>query len=104
MAPTPEVLLATLACIAAAACYGVSTPLMKRATKHMEPLAIAAGIHPASLVVLLPGALWSWLQARFTEGAMAALLVRGDLGLAYWLHVRVIRHVDAGGRHEPWPS
>jgi hypothetical protein len=29
---------------------------MKRATKHMEPLAIAAGIHLASLVVLLPGA------------------------------------------------
>ena len=26
VAPTPEVLLATLACIAAAACYGVSTP------------------------------------------------------------------------------
>ena len=77
VAPTPEVLLATLACIAAAACYGVSTPLMKRATKHMEPLAIAAGIHLASLVVLLPGALWSWPQARFTEGAMAALLVLG---------------------------
>jgi drug/metabolite transporter (DMT)-like permease len=95
VAPTPEVLLATLACIGAAACYGVSTPLMKRATKHMEPLAIAAGIHLASLVVLLPGALWSWPQARFTEGAMAALLVLGVVtsGLAYWLHVRVIRHV-----------
>jgi drug/metabolite transporter (DMT)-like permease len=96
VAPTPEVLLATLACIGAAACYGVSTPLMKRATKHMEPLAIAAGIHLASLVVLLPGALWTLPQARFTEGAMAALLVLGVVtsGLAYWLHVRVIRHVS----------
>ena len=68
---------------------------MKRATKRLEPLAIAAGIHLASLVVLLPGALWTLPQARFTEGAMAALLVLGVVtsGLAYWLHVRVIRHV-----------
>lgn len=93
--PTPEMVLAALACIGAAACYGISTPLMKRATKHLEPLAIAAGIHLASLVVLLPGALWTLPQARFTEGAMAALLVLGVVtsGLAYWLHVRLIRHV-----------
>lgn len=94
--PTPEVLLGSLACIGAAACYGVSTPLMKRATRHMEPLAIAAGIHLASLLVLLPGAVWTLPQARFTESAMAALLVLGVItsGLAYWLHVRVIRHVS----------
>ena len=38
-------ILAVLACIAASAGYGASTPLMKRATTRMEPLAIAAGLH-----------------------------------------------------------
>jgi drug/metabolite transporter (DMT)-like permease len=97
VAPTPEVLLAALACIGAAACYGVATPLMKRATKRMEPLAIAAGIHLASLALLMPGAAWSWPQARYSEAAMLALLVLGVVtsGLAYWMHLRVIRHVSS---------
>lgn len=96
VAPTPEVVLAALACIAAAACYGVATPLMKRATKRLEPLAIAAGIHLAALLMLIPGALWSWPQARYSDAAMASLLVLGVVtsGLAYWMHIRVIRHVS----------
>ena len=97
VAPTPEVLLAALACIGAAACYGVATPLMKRATTRMEPLAIAAGIHLVSLLMLLPGAAWSWPQARYSDAAMASLLVLGVItsGLAYWVHLRLIRHVSA---------
>ncbi len=95
--PTTEVLLAALACIGAAACYGVATPLMKRATTRMEPLAIAAGIHLAALLLVLPGAAWSWPQARYSEAAMASLLVLGVItsGLAYWMHLRLIRHVSA---------
>ena len=94
--PTSQVLLAALACTGAAACYGLATPLMKRATTRMEPLAIAAGIHFISLVMLLPGAAVSWPTAHFTPGALAAMLMLGVVtsGLAYWVHLRLIRHVS----------
>lgn len=93
---TPEVLLAALACIGASACYGISTPLMKRAITRMQPLEIAAGIHGISLVFLLPGAAWSWPQAQFTVGALAAVTLMGVVtsGLAYWMHIRILAHVS----------
>jgi drug/metabolite transporter (DMT)-like permease len=91
-----QVILAALACVAASACYGISTPLMKRAIGRMQPLEIAAGIHGISLVMLLPGAVWSWPQAQFTPGALAAVGVMGVVtsGLAYWLHIRILAHVS----------
>ena len=94
--PSLQVILAALACVAASACYGISTPLMKRAIGRMQPLEIAAGIHGVSLVMLLPGALWSWPQAQFTTGALAAVGVMGVVtsGLAYWLHLRILVHVS----------
>lgn len=97
VAPTPEVLLAALACVGAAACYGVATPLMKRATSRMEPLAIAAGIHLASLLMVLPGAAWHGPQARYSNAALASVLLLGVItsGLAYWVHLRLIRHVSS---------
>jgi drug/metabolite transporter (DMT)-like permease len=93
--PDAATLAAALACITAAACYGTSTPLMKRATTRMQPLAIAAGIHAVSLPLVLPGALWTLPQATFTPGALAAVAVLGIVtsGLAYWGHLRIIRHV-----------
>ncbi len=93
--PSATVILAVLACIAASACYGISTPLMKRAIGRMQPLQIAAGIHALSLAMLLPGALWSWPQAQFTPAALAAVAVMGVVtsGLAYWLHIRILVHV-----------
>ena len=92
---TPQVLLAALACITASACYGISTPLMKRAITRMQPLEIAAGIHGISMVFLLPGAVWSWPQAHFTVGALAAVALMGVVtsGLAYWMHIRILAHV-----------
>lgn len=89
-------LLAALACITAAACYGVSTPLMKKATEHMQPLAIATGISATAFVMLLPAGLWGLPQAQFTPAALLALLVMGVLtsGLAYWLNLRIIRHIS----------
>ncbi|MDP2370005.1 DMT family transporter [Rhodoferax sp.] len=94
--PTPPVILATLACVGASACYGVSTSLMKRAIGRMQPLQIAAGIHAMSLLMLIPGAAWSWPQAQFTTGALAAVAVMGIVtsGLAYWLHLRIMVHVS----------
>ncbi len=91
-----KVVVAALACIAASACYGISTPLMKRAISRMEPLQIAAGIHAMSLLMLIPGAVWSWPQAHFTPVALGAVAVMGIVtsGLAYWVHIRILAHVS----------
>jgi drug/metabolite transporter (DMT)-like permease len=93
---TPETVAAALACVLAAASYGVSAPLMKRATQRVQPLAIAAGIHLTAMVMLMPGAAWTWPQAQFTPGALLAVLVMGIVtsGLAYWLHLRILRDVS----------
>lgn len=87
---------AVVACIMASCCYGASTPLMKRATTRMEPLAIAAGIHVAALVFVTPGALWALPQAQFTPAALFSVLVLGVVtsGVAYWIHLRIIRQVS----------
>ena len=94
--PTPERLWAALACLLAAACYGASTPLMKRATRHMEPLAIAMGMNVAAGLMLLPGSLWAWPQAQFSPTALvsAAMLGVVSSGLAGWMHLRIMRHVS----------
>lgn len=88
-------LVAALACVCAAACYGLATPVMKRATARMQPLSIAAGIHVMALVLVLPGAAWQWPEARFTGATLAATAVLGIVtsGLAYWAHLRIIRNV-----------
>jgi drug/metabolite transporter (DMT)-like permease len=94
--PDWPTLMAALACIGAAFCYGVSTPLMKRATQRIQPLAISASIHVLALAMVLPGALWTLPEARFTVPALSAMLVLGVVtsGLAYWAHLRIIRHVS----------
>lgn len=94
--PSPQVILAALACTLGSACYGIATPLMKRALTRMQPLEIAAGIHALALLMLLPGAAWSWPQAHFTPGALAAVALMGVVtsGLAYWLHIRILVHVS----------
>lgn len=94
--PDAQTLLAAFACIGAAACYGISTPLMKRATQRIQPLAISASIHVLALAMVMPGALWSVPQAQFSIPALAAMTVLGVVtsGLAYWGHLRIIRHVS----------
>jgi drug/metabolite transporter (DMT)-like permease len=95
--PSPRILLAAAMCVMASGSYGIATPLMKRATTRIPPLAIAAGIHAVATLMLLPGAVWSWRGATFTPAAIVALLVMGIVtsGLAYWMHLRIMRHVSA---------
>lgn len=94
--PSMKVFMAALGCVAASACYGSSTPLMKRALNRMQPLEIAAGIHAVSVLLLLPGAVWSWPQAQFTTSALLAVAMMGVVtsGLAYWVHIRILAEVS----------
>jgi drug/metabolite transporter (DMT)-like permease len=93
--PDATTLMAALACVLGAACFGFATPLMKRATTRMQPLAIAAGIHLVAVLLLLPSSLWGLPQANFTPAAVGSVLVMGVVtsGLAYWMHLRIVRHV-----------
>lgn len=101
--PSSRVYLAALACVLASACYGFSTPLMKRALSRMEPLQIAAGLHAMSLLMLIPGAVWSWPSAHFTPMALLAVLIMGVVtsGIAYWMHIRILAHVSSVAAMSP---
>ena len=61
----------------------------------MQPLQIAVGIHVFAFLMLLPGAAWSLPQAGFSLAALGAVAVMGvaTSGLAYWAHLRILRHV-----------
>jgi drug/metabolite transporter (DMT)-like permease len=93
--PSTPLLVAAAVSICGSCLSGSTAPLLKRATKRMEPLAITASIHVAGFVLLLPGALWNLPQARFTLQAIGAVAVMGILtsGLAYWQYMRIVKHV-----------
>ncbi len=93
--PTPLVLLSALGCVAGAALSGLSTPFLKRATTRLEPLTITAGMHAAGALLLLPGAVYDLPRAQFSLAALACVAVMGTLtsGLAYWVYMRIMRHV-----------
>jgi drug/metabolite transporter (DMT)-like permease len=93
--PTRTLMVAALTCMAGAAISGISTPFLKKAIARMEPLQITAGMHAAAVVLMLPGAIHDLPQAHFTLRAMAAVLLMGFVtsGLAYWMYMRIMRHV-----------
>ena len=96
MRPTPELLVAAMVAITGSALSGTSAPLLKRATKTMDPLAITAMLHVIGFALLLPSALWTLPQANFTPGALASVAVMGILtsGLAYWQYMRIVQKVS----------
>lgn len=97
--PSLTLVAAVLTAILGSAISGVSTPLIKRAITRMEPLAITAGMHVISFIVLLPGLVVDWPQARFTPGALGAVALMGiaTSGLAWWMYARLMRHVSPMG-------
>jgi drug/metabolite transporter (DMT)-like permease len=93
--PTHTLVMAALTCMAGAAISGVSTPFLKKAIARMEPLQITGGMHAAAVVLMLPGALYDLPRAHFTATALTAVALMGALtsGLAYWMYMRIMRHV-----------
>ena len=97
VAVTPQVVLAALACIAAAASYGFGAILMKRATLTHAPLPASAAVHlAAALILLLPTAIAA-PSSQPTPGALIAVTVLGTItsGLMYWISMRLMREIPA---------
>ena len=93
---SPALVVAALTATLGSAMSGASTPLLKRAITRMEPLAITAGMHALSFLMLLPGALYDLPATRFTAAALGAVALMGTAtsGIAWWMYARLMRHVS----------
>lgn len=92
-----RVVLAALACTAAAASYGLGAILMKRATMAHQPLPASAAVHVAAAALLLvPGAATA-PSMQFTPAALIAAAILGSFtsGLMYWVSMRLMREISA---------
>jgi drug/metabolite transporter (DMT)-like permease len=97
VAVNARVVLAALACTAAAGCYGLGAILMKRATLAHHPLPASAAVHvAAALVLVLPTAATA-SQMQPTLAAFIAVAVLGGVtsGFMYWISMRLMREISA---------
>lgn len=92
-----RVVLAALACTAAAASYGLGAILMKRATLAHQPLPASAAVHVAAALVLLLPLGVSAPAMRPTAGAWLAVAMLGCVtsGFMYWISMRLMREISA---------
>lgn len=83
---------AVVACLAAAALYGLSANFTKRYLGGVPPLAVATGSQASATLFLLAPALWWWPQAAPSSSAWISVLLLGVLctGVAYILYFRLI--------------
>ena len=92
-----KVVLAAVACTAAAASYGLGAILMKRATLAYQPLPASAAVHVAAAAVLAVPAAATAPSMQVTAGAWAAVAVLGLVtsGFMYWISMRLMREIPA---------
>jgi drug/metabolite transporter (DMT)-like permease len=97
------ILLACGSALLAALCYGLAVPLTKRALSRIEPLPVAAMTHLWSLIVIAPMSVYGAPQANWSPGALLATAAMGIVtsGLAFWLHLRVMRHISSTAAMTP---
>jgi drug/metabolite transporter (DMT)-like permease len=97
VAVTMEVVLAALACSAAAASYGIGSIHMKRATLAHHPLPASAAVHVAAALVLFLPMSASVPSMRPTVPAVIAIAVLGCVtsGFMYWVSMRMMREIPA---------
>lgn len=95
--PDQHVVLAALACVVAAACYGFGAIFMKRATLAHQALPASAVVHLSSALVLLPAAVLTAPAHTIGMPALLALLVLGGVtsGFTYWISMRLMRDIPA---------
>ena len=94
---TPRVVLAALACVAAAACYGFGAIFMRRATLAHEALPASAAVHVSGTLMLAIPAGLAAPAAHPSSGALMAVAVLGIItsGFMYWFSMRLMREIPA---------
>lgn len=97
VAVTGTVVLAAMACTAAAACFGFGAILMKRATLAHQPLPASAAVHVAAAAVLLLPMGASVPAMQPTGGALLAMAALGIVtsGFMYLISMRLMRKIPA---------
>ncbi len=93
---SPTLVVSAITCMAGSALTGLSAPLLKRAMQRMEPLSIVSGMHVVAVLLLLPGGIYDWPDAKITTSALAAVAVMGiaTSGFAWWAYMRIMRHIS----------
>ena len=93
---SPQVMLAALACVAAALCYGIAGAYSKKKSSGIAPPLMATGSQLGAALVLLPFLSLSPVRAEITPFVMliAALLALLCSAVAYFIYFRLI--VDIG--------
>ena len=89
---TPQLMLAVLACVAAALCYGCAGAYSKKASANIAPPLMATGSQLGAALVLLPFLPLSPLRGEVTTFVMlfAALLSLLCSAVAYFIYFRLI--------------
>ncbi len=87
--------LAIPAAILGAALYGVAASYTKRYLSGVTPLALATGSQIAAVLLLLPGAIWLWPEAKVSASAWTATVIMGIActAIALLLYFRLIANV-----------
>jgi drug/metabolite transporter (DMT)-like permease len=93
---TVDVLIAALACIAAAVCYGIATTYTKKKSVAIPAPLMATGSQLAAALVVLPLLPFSPAPVQITPWLVLIMLALALLcsGLAYFIYFRLI--VDVG--------
>ena len=88
-------ILAALACIAAAACYGLAGVYIKKFAPFLKPLAIAGSSQLAAGIILIPFAFVSPIKGAVDTQVVLNVLGLSLLcsGIAYILYYRLISDV-----------
>lgn len=89
---TPQVLLAALACVGAAICYGIGGAYSKKKSAGIAPTQMATGSQLGAALVLLPFAAASSAPGEITPFVLviAALLALLCSAVAYFIYFRLI--------------
>lgn len=92
---TPEVLVAALACLAAALCYGMAGAYSKKKSAGVSAQQMATGSQLAAAIVLLPFLPLSPVRGEITPFVMliAVLLALLCSAVAYFIYFRLITDI-----------
>ncbi len=92
---TPQLLLAALACVAAALCYGIAGAYSKKKSSGIAPPLMATGSQLGAALVLLPFVQLSPIRGDITPFVMliAAMLALLCSAVAYFIYFRLIADI-----------